>query len=292
MSNRTKLSIYERSGLAALSDLDSPEFKDLFSFLEKEQDAFLEKETEFRSKDYKWPHDPLHNFSRVWEYPYVYHHLDAYLKSLPQTPKPLIADVGSGVTFFPFALSKLGYQVVCTDINPICKKDLSLASKYVHHSPGNVDFRLIEGSDIPFKDSECDALYCISVLEHIPDFEKTLSEITRILKPGGLCLITCDINLQPKDELQLDNTQYVRLTSLIEQSFELLWPDRTIHPANILTTKNSLYPLKVSYNGFAMMGWQIIKQKLLKPLFGRKPGKVQFSPADVAVFALALKKRI
>ena len=291
MSNRTKLSFFERSGLAALSDLNSPEFRHLFSILENEQDAFLEKESEFRSKKYKWPRDPLHNFSRVWEYPYVYYHLSAYLKALPQTPKPLVADVGSGVTFFPFALSKLGYQVICTDIDPICKKDLSLARKCVLPSQGNVDFRLIEDRDIPFKDSECDALYCISVLEHIPDIEKTLSEIARVLKPGGVCLITCDINLRPKDELQLDNTQYERLTSLIEHSFEQLWPDRTIHPANILTTKNSPYPLKVPDRGLAMMGWQIIKQKLLKPLLGQKSGNIQFGLADVAVLALALKKR-
>lgn len=202
----------------------------------------------------------------------------------------LSTDVGSGVTFFPFSLAKIGYQVVCTDIDPICKRDLALARKCVLHSPGTVDFRLIEGPRIPFEDSECDALYCISVLEHIPDFEKTIAEMARILKPGGLCLITCDINLQPEDGLQLDSAQYARLMSLIDRFFLRVYPERTIHPSEILTTRNSPYPLKGSTPGFARMVCRLIKQKILKPLLGRRPGRVRTAAPNVAVLGLVLRK--
>ncbi|MHC4640653.1 MAG: methyltransferase domain-containing protein [Planctomycetota bacterium] len=282
--------VFNRSGLATLSDLSSPDHQAIYSKLEIEQAAFLDKESEFRSNEYTWPRDPLHDFSRVWEYPYVYHHLAAYLKTLPQDPKPVVADVGSGVTFFPFSLAKIGYQVVCTDIDRICKRDLALARECVPHSPGTVDFRLIEGSNIPFEDSECDALYCISVLEHIPDFEKTIAEMARILKPGGLCLITCDINLQPEDGLQLDSAQYARLMSLIDSYFLRVCPERTIHPADILTTRNSPYPLKGSTPGSARIVCRLIKQKILKPLLGRRPGRVRIATPHVAVLGLVLRK--
>ncbi len=116
----TTLSVFQRCGLAALSDLASPEHRDSFANLEIEQAAFLDMEAEFRSKEYKWPRDPLHDWARVWEYPYVYYHLAAWMKTLPQDYKPLVADVGSGDTFFPFSIAKLGYQVICTDIDPIC----------------------------------------------------------------------------------------------------------------------------------------------------------------------------
>ncbi len=281
---------FNRSGLAALSDMESPRYQEIFSNLEKEQESFLDKEPVFRSEDYKWPHDPLHNFSRVWEYPYVYYHLASYLKMLPQNSCPVVADVGSGVTFFPFALAKLGYQVVCTDIDPICERDLSLARESVAHSPGKVDFRLIKDSGIPIGDSECDAVYCISVLEHIPDFEKTVAEIVRILKPGGLCLITCDINLRPQDGLQLDCKQYERLLSSVEQDFVRIWPDLTIHPVDVLTTTNSPYPLGDHSLGVVRIGYRLFKQIILKPLLGRKPGRVRIP--HVAVLGLVLRKLV
>jgi len=41
--------VFERSGLAALSDIDSQELKTIYSLLEKEQSEFLAKENHFRS---------------------------------------------------------------------------------------------------------------------------------------------------------------------------------------------------------------------------------------------------
>jgi len=281
--------VFNRSGLAALSDLECSEQRDIFSILEKEQHAFLDRESEFRSKEYKWPRGPLYNWSRVWEYPYVYYHLAANFTALLQNSRPIVADVGSGVTFFPFSLAKIGYRVVCGDIDRICERDLALASARVPHSPGTVEFRLIDDSNLLFLDSECDAVYCISVLEHIPDFEKKVTEIARILKPGGLCLLTCDINLRPDDGLQLDRDGFARLTSVIDKFFIRIQPERTIHPIDVLTTKNSLYPLNI--HGVAGRGWRMIKKKILKPLLGRKPNNVCYYNAHLAVLGLVLLKR-
>jgi len=281
--------IFNRSGLGALSDLNTPEYQSIFAQLEKEQEAFLDKETEFRSAEYKWPHDPLHQWSRAWEYPYIYYHLSSNLGVLPQYSRPVIADVGSGVTFFPFSLAKLGHQVVCTDIDPICEKDLSRAIKSVLHSPGRVEFRLLDNTKLPFEDCECDAVYCISVLEHIPDFENTVTEMARILKPGGLCLITCDINLMSADDRQLTFQQYMRLMAVIDASFVRGYPDRTIHPVDVLTTINSPYPLG-RHLGVVKTGYQLLKQKILKPLMGRNPGMVNNAQPYLGVLGLILEK--
>ncbi|MDD3814927.1 MAG: class I SAM-dependent methyltransferase [Desulfocapsaceae bacterium] len=282
--------VFERSGLASLSDLKSPAHKKIFSTLEKEQQLFLDMEIEFRSKNYKWPRSPLYDFSRVWEYPYVYQHLAAYLDASPQKSKPVVADVGSGVTFFPFSLAKLGYNVVCTDIDPICKRDLALACKCVPHSPGAIDFRLIENANLPFEDSECDALYCVSVLEHIADIENTVREMARVLKPGGLCLITCDINLHPEDGRQLDCKQFGRLMSLIDTFFVRVYPERTIHPVDILTTRNSPYPRKCSTLGVARMVYSLVKQKILKPLRGQRAGRLRGATPHSGVLGLVLRR--
>jgi len=275
--------------LGALSDLNTPEYQSIFAQLEKEQAAFLDKETEFRSAEYKWPHDPLHQWSRAWEYPYIHYHLANNLGVLPQNSRPVVADVGSGVTFFPFSLAKFGYQVVCTDIDPICEKDLSRAIKCVLHSPGRVEFRLLENTKLPFEDDECDAVYCISVLEHIPDFENTVTEMARILKPGGLCLITCDINLNTASGHQLNIDGYARLMTEIKKYFISDFHDCTIHPSDMLTTINSPYSPLHSLS-ITKKGWQILKQKVFKPLLGRSPGSLTANHPKLAVLGLVLRK--
>lgn len=39
--------------------------------------------------------------------------------------------------------------------------------------------------DLPFQDNEFDVIFCNHVLEHIPDHLQALSELYRVLKPGG-----------------------------------------------------------------------------------------------------------
>ena len=45
-------------------------------------------------------------------------------------------------------------------------------------------------ADVPVDDASFDAVLCTEVFEHIPDPVKALSEIYRILKPGGVLILT------------------------------------------------------------------------------------------------------
>ncbi|MDA0182505.1 class I SAM-dependent methyltransferase [Solirubrobacter phytolaccae] len=53
------------------------------------------------------------------------------------------------------------------------------------------DVRLLEtDGTIPFGHGEFDLVWCSEVLEHIPDVAFALSELRRVLKPGGRLLLT------------------------------------------------------------------------------------------------------
>src|SRR5262249_4506473 len=43
---------------------------------------------------------------------------------------------------------------------------------------------------LPFRDDSFDAILCTSVLEHVDNAEQAVSEIARVMKPGGRLLIT------------------------------------------------------------------------------------------------------
>lgn len=49
-------------------------------------------------------------------------------------------------------------------------------------------------TDMPFQDSTFDLLVCNHVLEHVPEDEKAISEIHRVLRPGGQALITVPVD--------------------------------------------------------------------------------------------------
>ena len=50
----------------------------------------------------------------------------------------------------------------------------------------NATFHVGDVTDLPFDDNSFDIAHCHAVLMHLPDTSKTLSEVKRILKPGGI----------------------------------------------------------------------------------------------------------
>jgi len=271
--------VFRRCGIATLSDLKTSEWGILFTKLESVQSEFLAKEAEFRSPDYQWPSDSLHTWSRVWEYSYTYDFLFSWRKELGSAP--VVADVGSGVTFFPIAAARLGYTVVCTDIDPVCGQDLPRAARVVPHGPGTMSFRLMDSAKLPFEDEEVDALYCISVLEHIPDFENMIVEMARVLKPSGRLILTVDLDLNGKHEIGVE--RYLDLRTALRQCFDLAAPEVTVHPADQLTTINGPYPLR-TLKGIDRFSFQV--RQRIKPWFGRKPDSLMDYELCVAGFVL------
>lgn len=276
---------FNRCGLASLSDLNTPEWKELFKLLEKEQESFLQKENLFRSPEYKWPRDPLHTWSRVWEYPYVYHHLKEARKRYRGNGLPIVVDFGSGVTFFPFAIAKLGYHVICVDNDPTCERDMKRAIEIVLHNPGKVEFRLNKSLEIPFQDKEVDIIYSISVLEHISNFARVIMEMARILKPGGLLLLTIDLDLRGDHRMGI--REFYLLKREILKYFELMSPEETVHPADILTSDKGPYGFKNPV-GFKLLKF-LIKQRIIKPLLGLKPAPM--IPFHLAVMGMVMREK-
>lgn len=274
------------NSVAIRLDLDTEEWKELFRLLEHAQSEFLMHQERFRSREYKWPLDPLHTWSRVWEYPYVYAHLLDRREACGREGFEHVVDLGCGVTFFPFAVAKLGTWVTGTDIDPVCRKDLAAAEQFLKVHPGRVDFSLADGKTLPFEDGSIDVVYCISVLEHIPDFPRTIAEVERILKPGGLFIVTIDLDL--RGDAQIGVEPHRRLKEILAEDFDHVYPERSVHPADILTTRRSPFPLQ-GYPFGLRSSWLILR-RLAFPLFGRRP--LPFSPPVLAVEGMVLAKRI
>lgn len=233
--------VFEQNGIAALSDLQDDTARRWLRCLEAEQTSFRALESLYSTGRYPWPRDPLHWWSRVWEYPYVMHALDRWLAKGTEPRTAHVVDHGSGVTFMPFAVAKRGCRVTCTDTAPVCGEEILAAARAVAQAPGSVDFRLASQDALPFSDGEVDCLYSVSVVEHVADIRRCIEEIARVLRPGGLLVLTCDLDLRGDQPLGID--AYAILVDALQRRFAPWYPTRTVHPRNQLASDMGPYAL-------------------------------------------------
>jgi ubiquinone/menaquinone biosynthesis C-methylase UbiE/broad specificity phosphatase PhoE len=101
-----------------------------------------------------------------------------------------ILDVGSGGGMLALLLADDGArEVVGVDVSPVMLE----AAEYQRLSratptAAQVSFRLAPAQALPFSDEWFDAAVCRLVLHHTSKPERTLQELVRVLKPGGVLL--------------------------------------------------------------------------------------------------------
>ena len=168
-----------KEGLVSQNDyneaLKSPEFISLENF----SNNFLKVNKE-ALKEYskRWVEDPLHQWSRQYEYLFAYNVIRDYLKG-KDSQNYTFFDAGSGVTFFPYLVAEqnANVSVTCFDSDSTLG---SIFSNIVSTASDRVKFEEGKLQSISSGDSSVDLAYCISVLEHTGNFEAVLSEIYRI----------------------------------------------------------------------------------------------------------------
>jgi ubiquinone/menaquinone biosynthesis C-methylase UbiE len=107
--------------------------------------------------------------------------LDSYL---PPTDAGLrLLDVGCGTGHQLLRWRSYGYEVAGVD-----GSDEMLA----HAKENNPDAELREADarELPFDDASFDRVTSIEVLRYLPDPERSIQEMARVLRPGGMCLAT------------------------------------------------------------------------------------------------------
>ena len=62
----------------------------------------------------------------------------------------------------------------------------------VEHSPHGTQVadKIYDGKNIPYPDGEFDYVFCTEVMEHVPEPAAFLREIHRVMKPGGVLIMT------------------------------------------------------------------------------------------------------
>lgn len=75
-----------------------------------------------------------------------------------------------------------GWRVTLSDLSAGMVAE---AEGHLAGTDRNFAFRVADVQDLPFEDSSFDAVVAVHMLYHVPDQERALSEVRRVLKPGG-----------------------------------------------------------------------------------------------------------
>jgi 2-polyprenyl-6-hydroxyphenyl methylase/3-demethylubiquinone-9 3-methyltransferase len=109
---------------------------------------------------------------------------DALTRQLGLQPETLsVLDVGCGGGILSEEFAKLGCRVTGIDSSA---PSLETARKHAANESLTIDYHQASGESIPFEANTFDVVVCCDVLEHVDDLEKTLCEVARVLKPGGM----------------------------------------------------------------------------------------------------------
>jgi SAM-dependent methyltransferase len=161
------------------------------------------------------------------------------LRLLGRGKRKRILDLGAGNGIASFALARNGWLV--TALEPDESVEVGAAAISSIRDDTRLPIEVVRAGEtvLPFEDDYFDAIHARQVLHHVPDLVLTARELTRVLRPGGLCLTTRDHVVDDEEQLN---------------AF------RATHPLHSLYGGEHAYPLDSYMNAFAKAGLVVLHQ--------------------------------
>jgi SAM-dependent methyltransferase len=125
-----------------------------------------------------------------------------------------VLDIGSGSGMHLVGFRRRGFDVYGLDKRDECVQVLD-----------DFDIRScdVETEPFPFESNSFDIAYSMSVIEHITDTSKFITEVIRILKPGGLAIIMCPDWVSHRYKSYWDDYTHVRVWTRKSLQNALVW---------------------------------------------------------------------
>lgn len=177
-------------------------------------------------------------------------------------------EVGCGGGILTEEIAKMGFET--TGIDP-SEESLNIARNHAKHGGLKIKYEKGSGESLPYSNNSFDVVFCCDVLEHVRDLPKVISEISRVLKPGGV-FIYDTINRTLKSKIVVIKlSQDWKRWAFMPKNLHV-W-EMFIQPNEIKTllTKNNL-----NWKEHRGASINISPLKLLKHLRARVKGKITY----------------
>jgi len=112
-----------------------------------------------------------------------------------------VADIGCGAGTQSLVWAELGHKVYGLDIN---KPLLELADQRAAAQGFQIEFQLGSSTEIPWASESMDICIVLELLEHVANWQACIKECARVVRSGGILVITTTNKLCPlQDEFNL-----------------------------------------------------------------------------------------
>jgi ubiquinone/menaquinone biosynthesis C-methylase UbiE len=132
-------------------------------------------------------YDNIKQFDPSYEAWFIGEPLAAALQGIPD---PLVLDVATGTGRLPITL--LAQEDFCGRVIALdsSRRMLAQAARATRDLSDRLTLVWQDASHLPFGDDTFDAVTCLEALEFMPDTRRALREVVRVLRPGGVVLLT------------------------------------------------------------------------------------------------------
>ncbi len=125
----------------------------------------------------------------VFEYYDKQYRFDYVVDMIPAAPdeKQRALDVGCGAGQLLPILVEKGYNTYAIDVS---QQMIDIAKQVCEQQDIVVDFRIEDCENLDYPDNYFDVYVSMGVIEYMDEDSRTLNEIKRVLRPGGIAIVT------------------------------------------------------------------------------------------------------
>lgn len=127
-------------------------------------------------------------FEKAEQIRYKYHFYlpELFLWMKYQKPNAELLEIGCGMGTDLLQLARQGFNVTGIDLT---EEGIELAQKRFALYQQPAVLKVDDAENLSFEDNRFDIVYSFGVLHHTPDTQKSINELYRVLKPGGLAVV-------------------------------------------------------------------------------------------------------
>lgn len=196
-----------------------------------------------QAKPFNSSNDAIHLLIQV---SYLLQGLDLY-------PGMHVMDFGAGPGWASRMLNQMGFEVVSVDVSSTALRigaDLARRHPVFGEQPPHRFIRF-DGHRLDLADASVDRIFCLDAFHHVPNQEEVLTEMSRVLKNGGIAGFAEPGPMHSRDpssQLEMRNFKVIENDIVLEDIFQSA---RRAGFTDMKVSIGSTYTMRVSPDRFA-----------------------------------------